>query len=113
MITTTSIKGIFCYLRNEVTFKKDSLILILLWEVTMVSTIAITPEPITKTQGPGNVFFGQSEDIIAQCPLCKTIETITVGGDGQLFTTRKFYQSGRNIYHKCGSAQPCRLFRGR
>ncbi|OGN89686.1 MAG: hypothetical protein A2158_01425 [Chloroflexi bacterium RBG_13_46_14] len=78
----------------------------------MVHKVEVSPESITRSQEPGNFFPGQSEDLIAQCPLCKTIETITVGGDGQLFTTRKFYQSGRNIYHKCGSAQPCRLFRG-
>ncbi|MFC1947259.1 hypothetical protein ACFLXY_04980 [Chloroflexota bacterium] len=78
----------------------------------MVKTIEVSPESITKSQEPRTFFPGQSEDFIAQCPLCKTIETVTVGGDSQLITTRKFYQSGRNIYHKCGSTQPCRLFRG-
>jgi hypothetical protein len=79
----------------------------------MDKTIEISPETITGTQEPGNFFPGQSEEFIAQCPSCKTIETVTVGGGNQLITTRKFYQSGRNIYHKCGSTQPCRLFRGR
>ena len=112
MITTTGIKGIFCYLRNEVTYTKDWMQIVPLWEVKMVNTIKVSPESITKSQEPSNLLFGQSEDIIAQCPLCKTIETVTVGGDSQLITTRKFYQSGKKIYHKCGSAQPCRLFRG-
>ena len=79
----------------------------------MVNTVEISPESNTKLQESEKMFFGQSEDIMVQCPLCKTIETVTIGGDGQLFTTRKFYQSERNVYHKCGSIQPCRLFRGR
>jgi len=78
----------------------------------MVNTTEVSPESITQTQEPKNVLFGQSEEYIAQCPLCKTIETVTIGGGSQLLTTRKFYQSGRYIYHKCGSVQPCRLFRG-
>ena len=79
----------------------------------MVSTIEISPETTTKAQETEKMFFGQSEEFIAQCPLCKTIETIALGSGNQLITTRKFYQSGTNIYHKCGSTQPCRLFRGR
>ena len=78
----------------------------------MVNTIKISPESTTKTQETGNMLFGRSEDFLAQCPLCKTIETVTVCGDSQLISTLKFYQSGRNIYHRCGSTQPCRLFRG-
>jgi phage FluMu protein Com len=79
----------------------------------MVNKIEISPETITGTQESGNFFPRQSEEFMAQCPSCKTIETVAVDGDSQLITTRKFYQSGRNIYHKCGSTQPCRLFRGR
>lgn len=79
----------------------------------MVNTIVISPETTAKTEGPANIFVGPSEDFLAQCPLCKTIETVTISGNSQLITTRKFYQTGRNIYHKCGSTQPCRLFRGR
>ena len=79
----------------------------------MVNTIEISPEPITKSKEAVNLSFGQSEEFVAQCPLCKTIETVAIGGDSQLITTRKFYQMGRQIYHKCGSTHPCRLFRGR
>lgn len=79
----------------------------------MVSTIKLSPEPITKMQEPENMFFGPAEEFIAQCPSCKTIETVSINSNSRLIATRKFYQSGRNVYHKCGSTQPCRLFRGR
>ena len=78
----------------------------------MVNTIEISPETATKTQESRYLFPVQSEEFVAQCPTCKTIETITIGGDSQLITTRKFFQSEGKIYHKCGSSQPCRLFRG-
>ena len=77
----------------------------------MVSTIEVSPESVTKTQELKYLLSGQSEECMAQCPSCKAIETITLGFDGQLFTTRKFFQSGRRIYHKCGTDIPCRLFR--
>ena len=79
----------------------------------MVNTIKVSPESVTKAQEPVNLFTGPSEDFLAQCPSCKTIETVTISGNSQLITTRKFYQMGRHIYHKCGSTQPCRLFQGR
>ena len=78
----------------------------------MVNTIEVSPELTTKSQESVNLFSGPSEDFLAQCPSCKTIETITVSANSQLISTRKFYQMGKNVYHKCGSTQPCRLFRG-
>ena len=77
----------------------------------MVNTIKISPESITKPQELRNFLSGQSEEYMVQCPLCKTIETITIGSDGQLFTTRKSYQNCRSVYHKYGAVKPCRLFR--
>ena len=56
--------------------------------------------------------FMQEDELIAQCPGCKTIETIYFS-NGELISTRKFYGINSHIYHKCGSTQPCRLFRGR
>ena len=77
----------------------------------MVNTIEVSPESAIKSQELKKFLTGQSEECMVQCPLCKTIETVTIGSDGQLFTTRKFYQIGKSIYHKCGSTQSCRLFR--
>ena len=52
----------------------------------------------------------QPDEIMAQCPECKSMETLFFV-DGQLIRNRKFYNEGRYIYHTCGSSQPCRLFR--
>ncbi|MBN2077307.1 MAG: hypothetical protein JW762_17305 [Dehalococcoidales bacterium] len=78
----------------------------------MVNTVEVSAESVNASQEPVNLITGPSEDYLAQCPSCKTIETVTIGGNSQLITTRKFYQMGRQIYHKCGSTHPCRLFRG-
>ena len=77
----------------------------------MVNTSVVSPESIIESQKLKSFPSGQSVEYMVQCPLCKTIETVAIGGNGQLFTTRKFYQIGRSIYHKCGATQACRLFR--
>lgn len=48
-------------------------------------------------------------EVIALCPTCKALQPIQLTNDG-LMQTRKFTQEGKNIYHDCGSHQPCRLF---
>ncbi len=78
----------------------------------MVNTIVVSTESNIKSRELRDFLSGQSEEYIVQCPSCKSIETVTIGCDGQLFTTRKFYQIGRSVYHKCGAVAPCRLFRG-
>jgi hypothetical protein len=49
-------------------------------------------------------------DILAQCPKCKTVETLQFVGH-TLTPSRKFRQIEGRIYHDCGSLQPCRLHR--
>jgi len=53
-------------------------------------------------------FPPEPEDIIAQCPKCKTIETVQFIGS-TLTRCRKFSQRDGYVYHDCGSPQPCRL----
>lgn len=54
--------------------------------------------------------FIQEDELIAQCPGCKTIETIYFS-NGELISTRKFYGDNNHIYHKCGSSEACNLYR--
>ena len=51
-----------------------------------------------------------TRDVMAQCPKCKTVETIQLAGDA-LMPSRKFRQKDGGVYHDCGSDQPCRLRR--
>ena len=50
------------------------------------------------------------DEIVAFCPGCKTLETLWFN-NGWLMTTRKFNQRGKQIFHDCGTPEPCRLFR--
>lgn len=52
------------------------------------------------------------DEVVAQCPSCKTLETLLISSDGHLITTRKFYQNEKGVYHDCGATEPCRLCRG-
>ncbi len=49
-------------------------------------------------------------DILAQCPKCKTVETIQVSGS-TLLRCRRFFQVDGKVYHDCGSTLPCSLHR--
>ena len=49
-----------------------------------------------------------TEELIAFCPKCKTLETLWFTG-GTLMQTRKFAQKDSRVYHDCGSNEPCRL----
>jgi hypothetical protein len=49
-------------------------------------------------------------DLMAHCPSCKSFETVWFDG-GVLLSTRKYSQRGDLVYHDCGSARPCRLYR--
>ena len=46
------------------------------------------------------------DEVIVVCPKCKTLETLWFSA-GLLVATRKFRQSGRQVYHDCGSDEPC------
>ncbi len=62
---------------------------------------------VAKTT-PGNKIY-QKEEVMAFCPQCKALQTVWLDG-GALMSTRKFIQVGKNVYHNCGSNQPCRLY---
>jgi hypothetical protein len=53
---------------------------------------------------------GWSGEAMAFCPRCKALQTIWINGN-KLMPTRKFTQERNEIYHDCGSNQPCRLYR--
>ncbi len=50
-----------------------------------------------------------SKDLIAYCPGCKALETVSVSSQG-LLATGRFVQRGGKVYHHCGSETPCRLY---
>ena len=52
----------------------------------------------------------KSDEAVAFCPRCKTLETLYFLR-GHLIPTRKFSQNDGHIYHDCGSYTPCRLYR--
>ncbi len=51
-----------------------------------------------------------SGEAVAFCPGCKALQTVWINSD-KLIPTRKFFQEGSQIYHDCGSSQPCHLYR--
>jgi hypothetical protein len=53
-------------------------------------------------------FAPAPRELLAQCPKCKTMETLQFVGS-TLLRCRKFRQENGRIYHDCGSDQPCRL----
>lgn len=53
-------------------------------------------------------FEPEPTDILAQCPKCKTVETLQFL-DGRLMRSRKFFEVEGKVFHDCGSTLPCRL----
>jgi hypothetical protein len=49
-------------------------------------------------------------ELTAQCPKCKTIESLQFVGMS-LTRSRKFFQRDDKVYHDCGSVLPCHLHR--
>jgi hypothetical protein len=49
-----------------------------------------------------------ARDVVAFCPRCKTMETLSLNGEG-MAPTRRFTQRANAVYHACGSEIPCRL----
>jgi hypothetical protein len=49
-------------------------------------------------------------ELVAICPGCKTLETLSFN-NGWLMQTRKFNQHGEQVFHDCGSDEPCHLYR--
>jgi len=69
-------------------------------------TIAVRDAPNTTLKAGGRC---RSGDVVAFCPRCKAFQTIHIEGS-TLTPTRKFTQVGSQIYHDCGSVEPCRLY---
>jgi hypothetical protein len=55
-----------------------------------------------------NCYSPASQDLLVQCPKCKTFETLQFIGDN-LAPCRKFFQRDGKIFHDCGSGEPCHL----
>jgi len=51
----------------------------------------------------------RSGEAIAYCPHCKALQTVWINED-RLLPTRKFYEKENQVFHDCGSHQPCRLY---
>jgi len=49
-------------------------------------------------------------ELVVFCPGCKTLETLWFNNDW-LMQTRKFNQRGEQVFHDCGTPEPCRLYR--
>jgi hypothetical protein len=48
-------------------------------------------------------------EVIAICPHCKNLETLSITHD-RLIGARRYNQHNGYIYHDCGSSEPCRLY---
>lgn len=49
------------------------------------------------------------EEYVIFCPHCKNMETIWIG-NGSIQKERRYRQRNGQLYHDCGSTQPCRLY---
>ncbi len=76
---------------------------------TVLSQYAIRAPWLIKRE-PAVHFQAPPSDVLAQCPKCKTVETLQFVGE-TLTPSRKFKQRDGLVYHDCGSEHPCRLHR--
>ena len=49
-------------------------------------------------------------ELVVFCPGCKTLVTLWFNNSG-LMPSRKFIQQGEQVFHDCGTPEPCRLYR--
>jgi len=70
----------------------------------------LKPQPRRVTNHVGATISSRTDEAVAFCPGCKTLETLYLSS-GQLTLTRKFSQNDGHIYHDCGSIEPCKLYR--
>lgn len=73
----------------------------------MITTVLKEPKMVGVVTEYKDVWSGE---VVGLCPKCKALQTIQVAGDS-ILPTRKYAQRGRQIYHDCGSPEPCRLYR--
>ena len=71
-----------------------------------MSMLRERPNGVAERQLGDDVWAGE---VMAFCPQCKTLQAILINGN-TLIPNRKFSQIGSQIYHECGSSQPCRLY---
>lgn len=75
----------------------------------MVLELAHTLQ-IKPSNGMAEGFPPDACELVAFCPGCKTMETLWFNGDC-LMQTHKFNQRGEQVFHDCGTSEPCRLYR--
>ena len=72
--------------------------------------LALDQRPILRNMVENGQEAGSSlDEVIVVCPKCKTLETLWLSA-GFLVPTRKFRQSGSQVYHDCGSMEPCSFY---
>ena len=75
----------------------------------MVLALAQRPQTQSLNRAVVHSIPGVHE-LVAFCPGCKTLETLWFN-NGWLMQTRKFNQQGKQVFHDCGTPEPCRLYR--
>lgn len=76
----------------------------------MVTTVVRERNLRTLRRARGRGQQVESQELLAFCPKCKTLEVLYTTSD-RLVPTRRFSQSGEAVYHNCGANEPCRLYR--
>jgi hypothetical protein len=66
------------------------------------------PQEMTRARNEIPSGMTSSEELVTFCPKCKAFETLLFNGD-EMVHTRKYVQIGKQVYHDCGSEEPCRL----
>jgi hypothetical protein len=75
--------------------------------MTLIEQIAQANKPQFKAMWVVN--DGITRDIVAFCPTCKAMETVSITAEGMV-GGRKFTQKDSSVFHDCGSKVPCRLY---
>jgi hypothetical protein len=75
----------------------------------MALTLVKQPESTISEPMAMDVSTGEHE-LVVFCPKCKTLETLWFT-NGRLLPSIKFSQVNGELYHDCGSQEPCRLYR--
>lgn len=72
--------------------------------------VALAQNPRTQSLNKATVSFAtNTREFVVFCPGCKTLETVWFN-DGRLMQTRKFHQQDKQVFHDCGTSEPCRLY---
>ncbi len=69
-------------------------------------TLAVREERVSSVR---EQYVTEPLEVMAHCPGCKAFQTVWLKRD-VLMSTRRFTQKGNQIYHNCGSEQPCHLY---